>query len=138
MGQFSVATSPQTGSGLSGNQHIIPAYAEITPESVHPLGGISPDTLLRLVRRLLLPPEPTPRVVGVDDWALCKGQTYGTVLVDLRRRRPLDLLAGRGAGGLADWLRRHPGVRVITRDRSTEYARGASAGAPQVRQVADR
>jgi len=98
----------------------------------------SPDTLLRLVRRMPLPPAPAPRAVGVDDWALRRGQTYGTILVDLVRRRPLDLLPGRTAAALAEWLRRHPGIRIITRDRSTEYARGASEGAPQARQVADR
>jgi hypothetical protein len=98
----------------------------------------SPDTLLRLVRRMPLPPAPAPRAVGIDDWALRKGQTYGTILVDLVRRRPLDLLPGQTAAALAEWLRRHPGIRIVTRDRSTEYARGVSEGAPQARQVADR
>ena len=97
-----------------------------------------PDTLLRLVRRMPLPPAPAPRAVGVDDWALRRGRTYGTILVDLVRHRPLALLPGRTADGLTEWLRRHPGVRVVTRDRSTEFARGASEGAPQARQVADR
>lgn len=98
----------------------------------------SPDTLLRLVRRMPLAPPSEPRAVGVDDWALRKGQTYGTILVDLERRRPLDLLPGRTADALAAWLRRHAKVRIITRDRSTEYARGALEGAPQALQVADR
>lgn len=98
----------------------------------------SPDTLLRLVKRMPLPPTPAPRALGVDDWALRKGRTYGTILVDLVRRRPLALLSGRTAAVLAEWLRRHPGVRVVTRDRSTGYARGVSEGAPQAPQVADR
>src|SRR5918995_5543336 len=45
----------------------------------------SGDTVLRLVRRLPLPRCPAPRILGVDDWALCKGETYGTILVDLER-----------------------------------------------------
>jgi transposase len=98
----------------------------------------SPDTLLRLVRRMPLPPAPPPRAIGIDDWALRKGQSYGTILVDLVRRRPLDLLPGRTAAALAEWLRRHPSIRIVTRDRSTEYARGVLEGAPQARQVADR
>jgi transposase len=98
----------------------------------------SADTVLRLVRGLP-PPEPEPpRVVGVDDWALRKGRTYGTIVVDLERRRVLDLLPDRTAETLADWLRRRPGIEVVTRDRSTEYARGVALGAPGATQVADR
>jgi transposase len=98
----------------------------------------SGDTVLRLVHRLPLPRRPTPRILGVDDWALRKGKTYGTILVDLERRRVVDLLPDRSASTLADWLRRHRGVQIIARDRSTEYARGISLGAPQAVQVADR
>src|SRR3954454_21952391 len=84
----------------------------------------SADTVLRLVRGLP-PPEPEPtRVVGVDDWALRKGRTYGTIVVDLERRRVLDLLPDRTAETLAHWLWGRPGIEVVARDRSTEYARG--------------
>ena len=98
----------------------------------------SGDTVLRLVRRLPLPRRPAPRILGVDDWALRKGETYGTILVDLERHRVVDLLPDRSAPTLADWLRRHRGVRAVARDRSTEYARGISLGAPRAVQVADR
>ena len=56
----------------------------------------SPDTLLRLVCQTALPPTPTPRVLGVDDWSFRKGRTFGTILVDLERHRPVDLLASPG------------------------------------------
>src|SRR4051795_11763122 len=65
----------------------------------------SADTVLRLIRNLPLPEPEPPRVVGVDDWALRKGRTYGTIVVDLDRRRVLDLLPDRTAETLADWLR---------------------------------
>ena len=50
------------------------------------------NTLLRVVRQLPAPSLPTPRVLGVDDFALRKRQTYGTILVDLERRQPVALL----------------------------------------------
>jgi transposase len=98
----------------------------------------SPDTVLRLVRGLPFPAPDAPRVVGIDDWAIRKGRTYGTLLVDLEHRRPLDLLPDRSGASVAAWLRRRPQIRVVARDRSTEYMRAAMAGAPTAVQVADR
>jgi transposase len=99
---------------------------------------VSPDTLLRLVRRLPLPSRATPRILAVDDWAKRKGKSYGTILVDLERHQVVELLPERTAEALAKWLQAQPGVEVIVRDRSTTYADGASQGAPDAIQVADR
>ncbi len=99
---------------------------------------LSPDTVLRSLPQAPLPDRPTPRVLGVDDFAFRKRHSYGTLLVDLERHQPVDMLADRTAATLAAWLEAHPGVEIVARDRSSEYARGAKDGAPSARQVADR
>ncbi len=98
----------------------------------------SADTLLRLV--CAAPPatiEP-PQVLGIDDWAWKKATRYGTILCDLERHRVIDLLPNRSADTVAAWLRAHPSITLITRDRSDLYADGATRGAPDAVQVADR
>jgi transposase len=103
--------------------------------------AISADTILRAVKRGAPPADvdETLRVVGIDDWAWQKGQQhFGTILVDLERRRVVDVLAVRTADAVADWLLVHPGIRIISRDRHGPYADGVRRGAPQAREVADR
>jgi len=98
----------------------------------------SPDTLLRRVKSASREPAPTPRYIGVDDWAIRKGQRYGTIIVDLERGCILDLLPGRDGAALETWLKEHPGVEMVSRDRWAAFAQATTAGAPQAQQVADR
>ncbi|HEX4205596.1 MAG TPA: ISL3 family transposase [Ktedonobacteraceae bacterium] len=100
--------------------------------------GCSPDTLLRLLRRLPDEPIEAPRAVSLDDWAWRRGHRYGTLICDLERHRRLDVLPDRDATSVAVWLRQYPSIEIISRDRSDTYATAARLGAPQAIQVTDK
>lgn len=106
----------------------------------HRLGHRTADSsLLYLIAQLPLPPIVVPKTLGVDDFAFRKRQSYGTILVDLdSKSRPIGLLVGREAEILAEWLQEHPGIDVLSRDRSASYRSGMNQGAPDAIQVADR
>ena len=90
----------------------------------------SPDTLLLRVKNVDNPAPESLRFVGIDDWAWCKGQRYGTIVVYLETSTIVDLLPDRDVATVSAWLRAHPCVEVISRDRSSAYSQAASEAAP--------
>jgi transposase len=98
----------------------------------------SRHTLLPELTQIPMSQHPPIRVLGVDDWAWSKGQSFGTILVDLERGQVVDLLPTRSSQSLSEWLGRHPEVEVVSRDRQGVYADGTRCGAPEATQIADR
>jgi transposase len=98
----------------------------------------SPSTLLRHLMQLPPPVTRSVRVLGVDDFAWKKRFTYGTILVDLERRKIIDVLADRESATVEAWLHEHPEVEFVSRDRGKDFTKAATMGAPQAQQVVDR
>ena len=97
-----------------------------------------PASLLRVVQTAPIPQTPRLEAVGADEWAWRRGHRYGTIFVNLETHRVVDLLPDRSADSVAQWLAQHPGITVVSRDRSGLYANGITQGAPRAVQVVDR
>jgi transposase len=119
-----IAIEMSTGSG-----HVLSEKLQIK---------VSRSTLTRLAHQHPLPDINTLKIVGVDDWAFRKGVNYGTILVDLETSKPIDMLPTRDSKDLKAWLKDHPGIEIITRDRASSYSTAIDSISPNTVQVADR
>ncbi len=102
---------------------------------------VSNDTLIRVVRRratVMAKASGPPRLVGIDDFAFRRNCRYGTIVVDLERRRILKLLPDREPATVIAWLKAHTSIEVVARDRGGGYGEAVARALPAVRQVADR
>jgi len=99
---------------------------------------VSPSTALRIVRSIPLPVFGDIKTLGVDDWAYRRGQTYGTILIDMDAGKVVDILPGRDGKELKVWLRTHPEIKYVCRDRSSAYSSAVKEILPSAHQVADR
>ncbi len=100
--------------------------------------GTSATTILRRIMALPSAPMEAVSHLGIDDFALRRGKNYGTVLVDLQHHQVIDLLPDRKAETAKAWIRTHPEIKLVSRDRAGDYATAARQGAPQAVQTADR
>lgn len=100
-----------------------------------------PTTRQTILRRIMArPSDPVGQVIelGIDDFSFRRGRTFGTILVNLRTRQVIDVLADQKAETSAIWMASHPEIKLVSRDRGGDYASAATAGAPQAVQCADR
>jgi transcriptional regulator with XRE-family HTH domain len=100
--------------------------------------NISSSTCLRLVHSLKLSVDAQISHLGIDDWALRKGCSYGTALVDMDTGRIIDLLPGRDGDSLSEWLSAQEEIKTVNRDRAGSYASVVSKTHPEAEQIADR
>jgi transposase len=98
----------------------------------------SSSTLIRLIHQQPLEQSTVPKVLGIDDWAFKKGSRYGTIIVDLEKRKIIDLLPDRETVSVEGWLKAHPGVEIVSRDRYSNFANGVKNASPSIKHVADR
>src|SRR6266699_3415803 len=102
--------------------------------------GIQTCWMTILRRMMALPTEPVEQVVelGIDDFALRRGRKFGSILVNMQSHKVIDLLPDRKAETAKAWMKAHPEIKLVSRDRGGDYAAGAREGAPQATQIADR
>ena len=99
---------------------------------------VSSSTVLRDLHRLCPSSYEDVREIGVDDWAWRKGVTYGSIVIDLKEGRPIDLLGDRETDSFREWMQAHGQVELVSRDRSTDYSSAIAALDKPVTEVADK
>ena len=115
------------------------ASAEVSERLAPRLGmQVKAPTLLRYLRTIKDPPKADVTVLGIDDFAMRRGNKYGTILINVQTGRPLDLLPDRTAEAVMPWLSTHPEIQVVSRDRASAFAEAVSRVLPHATQVADR
>src|SRR5260221_4087934 len=115
------------------------ASAEVSERLAPRLGmKVKAPTLLSYLRTIPAPSDAPVRVLGLDDFAMRRGDSYGTILVNLETGKPLDLLPDRTAEAVFPWLEKHQEIDVVSRDRASAYADAVKRALPHATQVADR
>uniref|UniRef100_UPI0034D5377F ISL3 family transposase n=1 Tax=Streptomyces polyasparticus TaxID=2767826 RepID=UPI0034D5377F len=99
---------------------------------------VSRSTALRHLKRLPLPDQVVPRVIGVEDFTLRRRHRYATIITDAQTGRRVAVLPDREMATLKSWLKAHAGIEVVCRDSSASYAEAIRRALPDAVQVSDR
>ena len=99
---------------------------------------VSADTIKNMYDRIKIIDNPDVEEIGIDDVATRKGMKYATAIYDLKDHHMIALLEGRDADSIKDWLRNHPKIKIVARDRASSYASAISEILPNCMQIADR
>lgn len=99
---------------------------------------VSADTIDNIIHNIKIIDRPDVEEVGIDDVAIRKGVSYATAIYDLKDHSLLALLEGREARTLEEWLKEHPKIKKVARDRASAYAKAISNILPNCIQIADR
>ena len=96
---------------------------EATARICHSMGiTVSGDTVIRLMLRNVSIESVKPEEIGIDDWAYKKRRSYCTMICDLKTHKPIALLEGRDGKSLEGWLKENKQVKLVTRDRASNFA----------------
>ena len=98
----------------------------------------SSSTCLRMISSLPIPVYCDKTIIGIDDFAFRKGISYGSIIVDAENGRPVDLIESRDESEVTSWLKKHPEINIVTRDRASSYSKAIKTALPSSVQIADR
>lgn len=99
---------------------------------------LSRSTILRDLHRLRLSSCQDVEEIGIDDWAWRKGLSYGTIVIDLRRKQPIDLLGNRAEDSFRSWMENHERVTLVSRDRCSAYSSAIGSINRPIIEIADK
>jgi transposase len=106
------------------------ASAEVSERLAPRLGiQVKAPTLLRYLRTIPST-DVLVWVLGIDDFAIRRGDSYGTILVNLETGKPLDLVPDRTAEAVLPWLEKRQEIDVVSRDRASAYADAVKRALP--------
>lgn len=98
---------------------------------------ISVSSILRIVKNHSINVSYDAEHVGIDDFSFKKGVTFGTIICNLKSGKPIDLIDSRNLDEVTEHLKLYKNAKIVSRDRSTTYARAINDALPNVSQIAD-